>query len=86
MNKTRFRFRQKTVNAVFFANVKVKLIYDKRHKPLMLKSENKTFLIFNKNYKLFDKINKKLSQQKNDSFVMKKKVKRIIYELELFST
>ena len=73
LNKTRFRIRQKTIDAVFFANVKIKLIYDKRHKSFMLKSKDKIFFIFNKKYKLFEKINKKLFQQKNDFFRDKKK-------------
>ena len=84
LNKTRFKIRQKVVDSITFVNVKIKIIYDKKHRSLMLKSKNKIFFTLNKEYKLFDKLNKKLSQQKNESFVMKKKVKRMIYELELF--
>ena len=62
LNKTRFKIRQKATNAISFANVEVKLIYDKRHKSLMLRSKNKVFFIFNKGYRLFEKLNKKLSQ------------------------
>ena len=73
LNKTRFRIRQKIINLITFVNVKIKIMYYKRHKSLMLKSKDKAFFILNKEYKLFDKFNKKLSQQKNESFVMKKK-------------
>ena len=86
LNKTRFRIRQEAIDAISFANVKIKLIYDKRHKPFMLKSRDKTFFIFNKDYKLFEKINKKLFQQKNDFFVMKKRMRKMIYEFELLSS
>jgi hypothetical protein len=84
LNDMRIRNRQKTTNAVFFANVKVKIIHDKRHKFLFLNSEEKMFLRLHKKYNLFEIINRKLSQQKCDSFVIKRRVRRLTYELELF--
>lgn len=62
----------------------MKMYYDFRHTSLLLKSEKKAYFKFNKNYR-FSKHHKKLSQQKCESFLIKRKVKRLIYELELFS-
>ncbi len=86
LNQIRMKNRQKTTNAIFFANVKIKIIHDRRHKSLFLNSKNKTFLRFHKKYTLFEIINKKLFQQKCDSFTVKRRVKRLAYEFELFKT
>jgi hypothetical protein len=85
LEKIRLRNRQKAVDAVFFVNVKVKIFHDKRHKSLFLKSEEKVFFRLHKDYNLFEIINKKLSQQKCDSFIIKRRVDRLAYKLNLFS-
>ncbi len=85
LQKIRLKNRQKAADAVFFVNVKVKIFHDKRHKSLFLKSEKKTFLRFHKEYNLSEIINKKLSQQKCDSFIIKRRVDRLAYELNLSS-
>jgi hypothetical protein len=64
LNQTRLRNRQKATNVVFFANVKVKIIHDKRHKFLFLNSKRKVFLRLHKEYNLSRIINRKLSQQR----------------------
>ncbi len=60
LQKIRLRNRQKTVNAVFFVNVKIKMLHDKRHKSLFFKLEKKVFLHLHKEYNLLEIINKKL--------------------------
>lgn len=82
---TQLHMRQKIANAISFANVKIKLIHDKRHKLLFLKEGDKAYLKLHKNYKLSENHNKKLSNQRCDSFLMKRRVDRFAYELELFS-
>jgi hypothetical protein len=84
LQETRLRNRQEAVDAVSFANVKVKILHDKRHKPLFLKSGEKAFLRLHKEYNLSEIINKKLSQQRCDSFTIKRRVSRLVYELDLF--
>ncbi len=83
LQKIRLRNRQEAVDAVFFVNVKVKILHDKRHKSLFLKSEKKTFLRLHKEYNLPEIINKKLSQQRCDLFIIKRRVDRLVYELDL---
>jgi hypothetical protein len=83
LQKIRLKNRQETVNAVSFANVRVKILHDKRHKFLFLKSEEKAFLRLHKRYNLSEIINKKLSQQKCNSFTIKRRVSRFVYELDL---
>jgi hypothetical protein len=83
IKKTRIRNRQETANAVSYVNIKVKIIHDRKHKSLFLNSENRTFLRLHKEYNLFDIINKKLSQQRCDSFTMKRRINRLTYELDL---
>ncbi len=84
LNQTKLRNRQRATNVVFFINVEIKIIYNKRHKSLFLNSEKKTFFRFHKKYNLFEVINRKLSQQKCDSFTMKQRVKRLTYKLDIF--
>jgi hypothetical protein len=86
LKDTRLRNRQETANVVFFVNVKVKIIHDKRHKSFFLDSKKKTFLRLHKKYNLSEIINRKLSQQKCDSFRIIRRVKRLTYELELSKT
>ena len=82
LNKIRLQFRQKVSNVVFFDNVKTKLMYDKRHKSLFLKKENKAYLRLHKKYKLSDEFNKKLFNQRCDSFLIKRRIGRFAYELK----
>lgn len=86
LEKTRLRYRQEIVDAVAFANVKSKVIYNKRYKSLLLQKDDKMFLRLHKNYKLSGKTNSKLSHQRCDSFKIKKKIERMTYELELSAT
>ncbi len=85
LQQTRLKNHLETINAVFFANVKIKILHDKKHKFLFLKSEEKPFLRFHKKYNLYEIINKKLFQQKCDSFIIKRRVNRFAYELNLSS-
>lgn len=83
LNATRFKMCQEAFDAVFFANVKAKLIHDKCHKPLLLKEGNKVYLKLHKNYKLPRTNNRKLSNQRCGPFLVKRHVGRLVYKLEL---
>lgn len=82
LNKTRFRMRQKTINAMLFANVKTKLYHDKRHKFLLLK-KNKIYLKFYKNYKFSKNSNKKFFNQRCKLFLIKRQIDCFVYKFEL---
>ena len=81
----RKKYQAEANDAIAFANVKMKIYYDFRHKPLLLKSEEKIYLRLNKDYKLSDH-HKKLSQQKCEFFLIKRRINRLAYELKLSST
>ena len=81
----RKKYQAEASDAIAFANVKMKIYYDFRHKSLLLKSEKKIYLRFNKDYKLFDH-HKKLSQQRCEFFLIKRRVDRLTYELKLSFT
>ena len=83
--KQRLEYQAKTTDATIFVNVKVKIYYDSKHTSLMLRLENKTYLRLNHNYQLLEKLNRKMSSQRCDLFVIKRRVDRLIYELDLFA-
>ena len=85
LNETKFKNCQEAIDAIIFVNVKFKKIFNRRHKSLMLQSKEEVFLRLNKNYKLFAKVNSKLSQQKNDFFTIKKRVEKNAYKLKLLA-
>ena len=82
---TRFRYRIEIANVNSYANVKSKIQYNARHVFFLLKFENKVFFRFHKNYILFEKSNKKLFNQRNDFFLIKRRIKRLTYEFEFSS-
>ena len=85
LSTQRLKYRQKAVDAIAFANVKVKVYYDARHTPLLLKVEDYAYLRLHHEYRLFSKLERKISQQRCESFLIKRRVKRLIYELKLLS-
>lgn len=84
INKERFRHKTKVANVTFYAFVKFKIYYDFKHISFMLKSDEKTFLRLNHEYKLF-KDNVKLFNQRTKLFLIKRRIKRLTYELKLSS-
>lgn len=76
-------FRKKAVDAIDFANIKTKLRYDGKHKPLELKVEEKAYLWLHQRYILLEAPNKKLSRQRVGLFKIIKKVDKLAYKLKL---
>ena len=85
IEKERFRHRAEAVDVTSFAAVKFKIYYDVRHQSLLLKSDDQTFLRLNHEYFLSEKSNSKLFNQRIESFLVKRRIERLIYELELSS-
>ena len=79
----RLKYQIEIVDATTFVNVKATIYYDSRHTFLMLRSKNKTYLRLNHDYQLFEKFNRKISSQRCDSFIVKKRIDRLTYELSL---
>ena len=79
----RFIFRKEAADATSFANAKAKIYYDVRHTPLLMKKGDYAFLKLNHGYRLPAHPNRKLSQQRCGPFLIKRRVGRLAYELEL---
>ena len=86
LSEMRLLYRKKTADAISFANASMKIYYDARHVPLLLKPGDKTYLRLHKRYSLSNNHSKKLSTQKCDPFIIKRRVERLAYELKLSST
>lgn len=80
---TWLRYRQKIANVIFYVSILFKIKYDSMHISLLLKSRDKAFLRFHRNYMLLDKHNKKLNNQRTKFFLVKRCIKRLAYELDL---
>ena len=79
----RLKYRRKVIDVIVFVNVKVKIYHDARHTSLLLNVDNYVYLRLYHDYHLFNRSNKKLFQQRCESFLMKKRVKRFVYDLNL---
>ena len=86
LSAQRMKYQREIVDVIDFVVAKVKVYYDARHTFILLKSDEKTYLQLNKNYKLLDKLNSKLSQQRCESFKILECVERFAYKLKLSST
>ena len=61
----------------------MKIRYDFQHKLLLLRFENKTYLKLHKKYEIVEQ-HKKLNNKKCKSFLIKRRVDRFTYELDIF--
>jgi hypothetical protein len=75
--------RKDVIDVIDFANVRFKVIYDDKHKSFAFNSKNKVYLRLHREYSLSKKSNFKLSNQRSDSYVIKRKMKNAVYELIL---
>ena len=81
----RLEYRRKATNVIVFVNVKTKIHYDARHTSLLLKTDDYVYFRLHQDYQLSNRLNKKTSQQRCDFFLVKRRVERLAYELNLFS-
>ena len=84
IKQKKFMLKQKIEQAIIHAQTMAKIRYDFRHKSLNLKSEQKVFIRFHKNYKQSDLTNRKFSKQKIKSTTIVKKIKKLTYKLNIF--
>lgn len=83
LSAQRLKYQHKTTNVTVFANAKVKIYYNVRHTSLLLNVENYVYLRLYYKYQLFNKLNKKLFQQRCGLFLITKRVRRLVYRLNL---
>ena len=79
----RMKYRQKTVVVTAFVNVKTKVYYNARHQSFMFNVENRVYLRLHHEYTLFEHFNRKMFNQRCESFLIKRRVDRLIYEFNL---
>ena len=72
LSTQRLKYRQKTIEVIVFVNVKTKIYYNVCYTLLLLNVNNYTYLRLNYNYRLLNKLNKKLFQQRCKLFLIKK--------------
>ena len=79
----RYRHQKEASDATSFAMAKAKILYDSRHTPLLLKPGDKAFLRLHHGYTIPSRPGAKLSNQRAGPFLIKRRVGRLAYELEL---
>ena len=84
LSTQRLKYWQKATNVLIFANVKAKIYYDARHIFLLFKLDDYIYLRLHHEYQLSKRFNKKISQQRCDSFLIKRRIDWLVYELKLF--
>jgi hypothetical protein len=75
--------RKNVVDVINFANARFKIVYDDKHKSLAFNIEDKIYLQLHNEYFLLEKRNLKLSNQRFDSYTVKRKINNVVYELNL---
>ena len=83
--QNRFVFRKKISNVISFAVIKIKIAYDVRHQIFKLNLDDYVYLRLHRDYNLSNKINSKLFNQRIDSFLIKRRIERLTYKLDLSS-
>lgn len=80
----RFRYRQEVANVIFYVSILFKIKYDFMHTSLLLKANDRAFFRLHCDYTLLDdKHNKKLNNQRIGLFLVKRRISRLAYELDL---
>ena len=83
--KNRFVFQKKIDDVIAFVVAKSKILYDKKHQFLKLNFDDKTYFRFYHEYSLSSQINVKLFNQRIESFLVKRRIDKLAYELNLSS-
>ena len=79
----KFQYQKKVDDVTSYVNAKIKIMYDFRHQSLLLNSNDKIFLRLHRDYNLFDNLRSKLSNHRCDFFIVKRRVDRLTYELDI---
>jgi hypothetical protein len=75
--------RKNVADVIDFVSVRFKIVYDDKHKSLAFNTEDKVYLRLHNEYFLLEKENFKLSNQRFDSYTVKRKIDNVVYELNL---
>src|SRR5947207_8025568 len=82
-----YSVRLNTHEMIMYATIKMKKIYDRNHKSIFFKSENKIILKFHKKYiiTLVKILKLKFCQQYTEKFTVFERIKHFTYRLNLSS-
>ena len=83
VEKERVMLKKKTKNVIIHAQIMFKIRYDFKHKSIDLKTNQKIYIKFYRNYFQFDLKNRKYSKQRLKSVNILKKINRLIYKLKI---
>lgn len=75
--------RQEASDSISFANVVMKQRYDQKHKPIQMEVGSYAYLRLHKGYTIPGLRNRKLSPQRVEPFLIKRKVGELAYELQI---
>ena len=75
--------RDEAEESIAFANATAKARYDKKHKPLTFEVDDEAYLRLHQGYTVPGITNRKLTQQREGPFRIKRKVGLLAYELDL---
>ena len=84
-NVLRLKYRENIEKTIAWINIIIKFNYDRRYIFLNLIKNFKTYLRLHYDYTISSIINKKLSQQRVDFFIILNKIDNLIYRLNLSS-
>ena len=79
----RLKYQRETADVIVFAQVKTKIYYDVKHQFILFHFENKVYFRLHHEYQLSDRFNRKMFNQRCESFTVKRRVDRLAYELKL---
>ena len=80
----RLQYRENVEKTIVWVNMIIKFNYDRRHTSIDLKKKFEIYLRLHHEYTISNIINRKLSNQRVDSFKILQKIDKLIYKFELF--
>ena len=86
VEKKRVMLKKKTENVITHAQIMFKIRYDFKHKSIDLKTDQKIYIKFHRNYFQLGLKNRKYSKQRLKSVSILKKINRLIYKLKISKT
>ena len=86
VEKKRVMLKKKTEDAIVHAQIMFKIRHDFKHKSIDLKTDQKIYIKFHRNYFQPDLKNRKYNKQRLKSINILKKVNRLVYKLKISKT
>ena len=85
IHERRLEYQREVIDATTFANAKVKMYYDAKHQLILFNFDDRVYLRLHQDYNLSDRSNRKMFNQRCELFIVKRRVDKLAYELNLSS-